>query len=402
MKVTYLVNRYPATSHTFITREIQALESAGIGVQRVSIRDGEVLSTDQQGLAEKAQTTVILRLRIFALVMSFLQAAVLHPRNMLRAVFATFQLTRNARSGPIRHAAYLIEAAALARLIQRNRSEHLHAHFGTNSASIALLCHLICGVPYSLTIHGPEEFDRPEKLSLGLKIRYAQFVVAVSQFGRSQLMRWSRIQDVSKIHVIRCGVDSKFLQAEETTAPDNHELLFVGRLCEQKGTSVLIDAAARLRERNIDFRLTMIGDGDRRRTLEDQIRRLGLEEHVVLAGALPNKEVHARLQASRALVLPSFAEGLPVVLMEALALCRPVITTYIAGIPELVVDAHSGWLVPASSAVALADAMAEALTATPSRLRELGSAGRQAVQRLHDAEQEGQRLGELIQQHASA
>ena len=275
-------------------------------------------------------------------------------------------------------------------------AQHVHAHFGSNAADIALLCHLLGGPPYSITIHGPEDFDAPRPLSLREKVHHAKFVVAVSEYTRSQLYRWCGLEDWRKIHVIYCGIDEDSLPPAIVPVPKQPRLVNVGRLAEQKGQLLLLEAAARLRSRGIDFELVIVGDGPKRAEVEQRINQFSLENQVRLTGYLGNKDVRAELQRARTLVLPSFAEGLPIVIMEALAQGRPVISTYIAGIPELVQPGINGWLVPAGAVESLVEAMAEALTADPADLERMGRTGAATVAEKHDASKQAKKLAELF------
>jgi glycosyltransferase involved in cell wall biosynthesis len=282
-------------------------------------------------------------------------------------------------------------------------AEHLHAHFGTNSAGVAALCRALGGPSFSFTVHGPEEFDKPEALSLTDKISAASLVVGVSEFGRSQLYRWTPLDQWPKVRVARCGVDEQFLdpRTEPSPVPRAPALVCVGRLCEQKGQALLVEAAARLAREGREFTLTLCGDGPMRGPLEAAVRAGGLEKHVLFTGSISGAEVRRRIEASRALVLPSFAEGLPVVIMEALALGRPVVSTYVAGIPELVEPGVSGWLAPAGSLDALVDAIRAVLDADPRHLSARGRAGRARVAERHDALREAARLVKLFRAAAT-
>jgi glycosyltransferase involved in cell wall biosynthesis len=233
-------------------------------------------------------------------------------------------------------------------------------------------------------MHGPEEFDSPRGWSLRDKIHLAQFVVAVSEFTRSQLLRWSNYQDWSKIHVVRLGVSPLFLEHGPAPIPDSNRFVNIGRVVEQKGHAILIQAVARLRDQGIPCQLTIVGDGNMRPEIERLIRHFQLEDSVRITGFLSNQDVRNQLLAARALVLPSFAEGLPVVMFEALALGRPVITTYIAGHPELIENGVNGWLVPAGAVDPLVHAMAQALAAEPATLELMGRAGAASVAERHN------------------
>src|SRR5690606_24532721 len=213
--------------------------------------------------------------------------------------------------------------------------------FGTNSATLALLCHQLGGPSYSFTSHGPEEYDHPVALGLPEKIKHAKFAIAITHFGRSQLMRWCHAQQWHTLHVVRCGVDRSWLLGTTPPNAGSTRLLNIGRLSEQKGQVLLVEAAAIL-ARDHEFELRLVGDGELRPVLERRIAELELQQRVKLLGWADSDLIRKELDACRAMVLPSFAEGLPVVIMEALARERPVVSTYVAGIPELV-DDGCGW-----------------------------------------------------------
>ena len=396
MRVAYLVNQYPRTSHSFIRREIHALEAQGVEVLRFSLRPpSEELATEADRL-ELERTRIVLDEGVAGLSRAVLETAVGNPLAFARAVALAFRLGLRSDRGLLRHAAYLAEACALARWLRQAGADHVHAHFGTNPAAVALLCREVGGPAFSFTVHGPEEFDKPEFLGLREKVRGAAFAVTISSFGRSQLCRWTRYEDWPKLKVVRCGVGEDLLRATPTAVPVAPRLVCVARLNEQKGHLLLVEAAARLAADGLKFELVLAGDGPLRGEIEGAIARHGLDGEVKLAGWMSGAQVREAVVASRALVLPSFAEGLPVVVMEALALGRPVVTTAIAGIPELVESGVTGWLVPAGSVDALAAAMRAALEAAPARLAEMGRAGAALVARQHDAAKEARKLAELF------
>jgi glycosyltransferase involved in cell wall biosynthesis len=401
-KVAYLVNQYPCVSHTFIRREIAALEALGVEVARLAIRPHTATLLDPADEAERVRTQTLLDLGVVGLLSAALRAAVRSPLRFAQALALALRLGRRSERGVAVHLIYLTEACALDRWLVTKGTQHLHAHFGTNPAAVALLCRVLGGPPYSFTVHGPEEFDTPRALALDEKVRQAAFVVAVSDFGRSQLYRWADPADWPRIHVVRCGVDAEFLGAPPGSPPGVPRLVCVGRLAEQKGQLLLVEAAARLRNRGLGFELVIVGDGPLRPAIEAIIARHDLRGCVRLTGSLDGAGVRREVRAARALVLPSFAEGLPVVIMEALALARPVISTYVAGIPELVCPGENGWLVPAGSVEALADAMASALAANPAELARLGRAGAARISERHDAAAEAGRLLALMFPQAAA
>jgi colanic acid/amylovoran biosynthesis glycosyltransferase len=398
LKLAYLVNRYPAVSHSFIRREILALEALGHEVLRFSLRAAPASLPDEADRSEAGKTRVVLAQGAVALIGATLALAFTRPGRFLTALETAVRMAGWGLTPKLRHLAYLVEACWIVRRLGDAR--HLHAHFGTNPAAVARLVHHLSGIPYSFTVHGPEEFDSPIGLALPAKIADAKAVVAISSFGRSQLMRWAPVGDWSKIAVVRCGVDAQFAEqglAEATPPPPvtAPALCCVARLSAQKGLPLLIEAAGLLRASGIDFHLTLVGDGEMRAQVERMIAGRDLGDAITITGFLSAADVRAHILASRAMVLPSFAEGLPVVLMEALALGVPVVTTAIAGIPELV-DSRCGWIVPAGSAEAIADAMAAALAADPTTLRTMGLVGRERVLAMHDATTNAAALAELF------
>ena len=386
MRLAYLCNLYPAVSHSFVRREIHGVVAAGHEVHRFSLRHPLSDLKDEADLREAAVTEAVLGQGFPRLFFAAAALLLLRPLKSRAAIAAAYRLSGPGLMSKARHAAYWLEAAWLTRRLGQLKVEHLHAHFGTNPTAVALIVNAFGGPPYSFTVHGPDEFDAPVALSLAQKIQGSSFVAAISNFGRSQLMRWSRPEDWEKIEVIRCGLDSEFLSERTQEVPTiSTEFVCVARLSAQKGLPLLISACDQLRSRGEKFSVTVIGDGELRESLETEIRRRKLEDHVVLAGICSAAEIRQHLKRCRAFVLPSFAEGLPVVLMESLALSRPVITTAIAGIPELV-DRECGWLTPAGSADALVQAMLKALRAPHEELTEKGSVGRARVRRMHNAE----------------
>jgi colanic acid/amylovoran biosynthesis glycosyltransferase len=398
MIVAYLVNQYPHVSHSFIRREIAGVEAAGLDVQRFAVRPaGEVV--DPADRVERDRTRSILAAGKGRIALAGIAAFVRNPVGWLRAFGAAWRLGA-AAGRRLRHLVYLAEACLLVRWLRECGAIHLHAHFGTNPAAVALLTRLLGGPPYSFTVHGPEEFDRPDALSLGEKIAGAVFVVAISSFGRSQLYRWARPDDWAKVRVVRCGVDAAFLGSNPIPIPSTPRLVCVGRLAEQKGQLLLVAAAAKLAAAGHEFELVLAGDGPMRPLIEAAVQEHDLADRVSITGWLSNDAVRAVMTASRVVVLPSFAEGLPVVLMEALALGRPVVTTHIAGIPELVHHGVSGWLVPAGDVDALVYALADALSATPDELADMGAAGAEVVRSRHDAQREAATLATLFRQSA--
>ncbi|MFZ1470412.1 MAG: glycosyltransferase family 4 protein, partial [Paracoccaceae bacterium] len=297
--------------------------------------------------------------------------------------------------GRLRHLIYWIEAAHLARRCHDLRLPHIHAHFGTNSATVAMLAAEIGGLGYSFTVHGPEEFDAPRAHSLHEKVARAAFTVAISSFGRSQLCRWADVADWSKLHVVHCGIEPWRFPAPAPLPQGPRRLVAIGRLAEQKGFPLLIEAMALAAPYIPDLHLTLIGEGPLRPLLESQITRAGLQSQITLTGWLDEAAVRDHLAHSHALILPSFAEGLPMVVMEAFAAARPVIASAIMGVPELA-SRETGWLVPAGDAAALAQAILDFAATPRDRLETMGAEARATVLARHDITAEAEKLAALL------
>ncbi len=396
MKIAYLVNKYPKVSHSFIRREISALEASGLPVARFSIRSCESELVDSKDKLEFEKTQVVLDVGIRGLLLSLLGFAFSKPISLLKGLRLALRISWGSDRGILHHIIYLAEACVLRRWLHDVEAMHLHAHFGTNSTTVAMLCNAIGGPSYSFTVHGPEEFDRAENIALTEKINRAKFVVAICSFGKSQLYRWCDYQQWQKIHVVHCGVDDEYFNQPETFILDVPNLVCVGRLCEQKGQILLLQAIKQLKSEGLPIEVTLVGDGPLRSQLEALICEYGLQAQVKITGWASGIQVQNYITNARALILPSFAEGLPVVLMEAFALHRPVISTYIAGIPELVESDVNGWLIPAGSIEALTAAMRKVLYMSPDRLTQMGSAGTMHVKGQHDVVQEAQKLATLF------
>lgn len=401
LKIAYLVNTYPRGSQTFVRREILALERLGWDIHRFAMRSDRAALVEPADMAEDARTEHVLELGAGRLVASALGWMARNPKGAARAFVMALRCGAQGAGGTpgtggrLRHMIYLVEAAHLARRCHDLRLPHLHAHFGTNSATVAMLSALMGGPGYSFTVHGPEEFDAPRALSLGTKADHALFSVAISGYGRSQLYRWTDAQTWPRLHVVHCGIEPWRFPDPAPMPQGGPHLVAIGRLSEQKGFALLIDAIAKAVPDLPDLRLTLVGDGPLRPQLEAAIARHDLARHVTLTGWLDEGRVRETLAQAQALIVPSFAEGLPVVIMEAMAAGRPVIATTIAGVPELVTP-DTGWLVPTGDAGALAQAIRH-MSATPlDRLVQMGQAARQRVFDRHDIDREAEKLTVLF------
>lgn len=401
MKLAYLTPQYPKVSHTFIRRELKALEALGHTVQPISIRPAEAATVvDAADEAEIGRTEVLLS-RPARLATSVLAEFVRRPLRSASVLMEAIRVGLASGSGFVRPIAYFVEACVLASLCREQGIEHVHVHFGTNGATVALLARRLGGAPFSVAIHGPDEWDAPERHLIREKIAEGAFTTVISSYARAQAKRWSATEHWPRLHEIHCTVDEAFF-AEASPIPDGDERVFVcvGRLTAQKGPLLLIDAMARLLEEGAPARLVLAGGGE----LEDEVRARiaahGIGDRVRVTGWIDERAVRRELAAAHCLVLPSFAEGLPVVIMEALALQRPVLSTYVAGIPELVRPGENGWLIPAGDVDAIVRALREIAKTPVDTLRRMGEAGAEVVRERHTVSAEAKKLSALLAESA--
>jgi colanic acid/amylovoran biosynthesis glycosyltransferase len=397
LEIAYFINQYPKVSHSFIRREIQALEALDFTVHRFALRSEPSELVDSADQSEFSKTRYVLSASPVEFVLGLSSCLIHNPNSFFHTLFKAFKSGLRSERGVLRHIIYFVEACLLTDWLKKTNTQHIHAHFGTNSTMVVMLAHLIGAPGYSFTVHGPEEFDKPEFIHLGEKILRSRFVVAISSYGRSQLFRWIPTEQWTKVNIVHCGLDAAFLTVKPEKIPNaSRQLVCVGRLCEQKGQLLLLDAFKQLLDEGVKCNLILAGDGPMRAEIESRIASYKLNNAVEITGWVSGDQVKTLLIKSRGMVLPSFAEGLPVVVMEALALRRPVITTYVAGIPELIQPGKNGWLVPPGDVISLKTAMRSLLEASAADLETMGQQGYDAVLSQHDINKETRTLAELF------
>jgi glycosyltransferase involved in cell wall biosynthesis len=395
-RFAWLAGEYPKVSHTFIGREIAALRAQGLDILTCTIRRtarSEVMP-DQE--AEDAATFALIetaRRHPLRLIAAHARLIARSPARYARSLALALRSGSPGIKARLYQIFYFAEAGLLAEHLRAEGVTHLHNHFSKASCSVAMLTSALSGIPYSFTMHGPDIFYEPQRWRIDEKIARAAFVACISDFCRSQAMLFSDPRHWHKLHIVHCGIDPALYARPDTHPPGAH-LVFTGRLADVKGVPVLLDATATLTDIP-GLRLTLIGDGPDRAALQARATALGLAGNVTFAGYQTSAAVAALLKTADALVLPSFAEGLPVVLMEAMATSLPVIATQIAGIPELVRDAENGRLVPPGNAPALAAAIRDILS-DAARARAMGQAGQARVAADHDSATEAARLRTLL------
>jgi glycosyltransferase involved in cell wall biosynthesis len=396
MKVAYLISIYPKVSHTFIRREIEALENAGIAVLRYAIRRASDRLIDERDRAELGRTRVLLDAGPIGLGFSALRALVMRPRRFVRALARAIRLARESPRGTAVNLVYLAEASALLWELRRSGAQHLHAHFSTNPASVALLCRDLGGPPFSFTIHSPDTNEIPFQTALSDKAAAASFVATISDRVREQVLPWLGEGERHKVHVVRTVFTVEDGTPTDAEVPDRAGFVCVARLSPEKGHLVLLQALERVVQAGVDARLELVGDGPLRADIERSVAGLGLGDRVRLRGNLDEAAVRACVLGARALVLASFQEGLPVVLLEAFAWGRPVIATAVGSVHELVENGRSGWIVPSGAPEALAAAMCAAAHAPRELLIEMARVGRQRVAACHAPREQASILARLF------
>lgn len=391
--IAYLTGMYPKVSHTFILREVAALRAQGAKVLPCSVRrppPQEVQGPEVE--AEFDRTFLVLEaarnpVRLIGAHLSLLGTG---PARWAAAARLAWKMCPPGSKAGLWQLFYLAEAGVLARYLQKNGAGHLHNHLGDAGGTVALLAATMAGIPFSYTAHGPDLFFAPSHWRLDEKTAQASFVACISHFCRSQLMLFSDPSHWHKLAIVRCGVEPERYGSKPRAAVGQH-VLFVGRLAAVKGVPLLLEAFARIRADHPNARLTLVGDGTERAALQAKATALGLEDVADFVGYCTQDEVAAHLDSADMLVLPSFAEGLPVVLMEGLASRIPVIATPVAGVSELVRDTETGLLVPPGDVEGLVKAL-DQLLSDPALCTRLGVAGRKVVEEQHDVAREAATL----------
>jgi colanic acid/amylovoran biosynthesis glycosyltransferase len=395
MKIAYFTNAYPKVSHTFIRREIQAMEKHGFEIVRASLRSSNDL-IDPDDIAEAKRTHYLLDGGWTTLIGGFALTFLHQPLTSLRVLWLSLRLGLRSDRSLATYVAYVLEAAKFGSICRSEAVTHIHAHFGTNSATVAMLAGMLTGLPYSYTAHRHDELDQFSALELEQKLKRAKFVVTISWYLRSQILWRLPFADWHKINVIHCGLAQDYIGAEIPPYPKSPQLLCLGRVSEEKAQHILVEAAARVRDKGLKFKLVLAGDGPTRKLAESEIAKYRLQDVVSITGWIDGASVKREIEAATVFVLPSFIEGLPVAIMEAMALGRPVLSTYIAGIPELVQNGKSGWLVPPGDVDALAEALELAVNVDRKELVAMGKEAQARVRLRHNLETEVPKLVRLI------
>lgn len=399
-RIAYLVSQYPAYSHTFILREVLQLRQFGVEIVVASInlpdRTFDKLTEIERKEAE--QTFYIKQQGMVKAVLALTKTLLSNPVGLLRGVKHAIKLGGGNIKRVLYHFFYLIEALLLGQWMQSQNVKHLHVHFATPAATVGLLVKTVFGYSFSFTVHGPDEFYDAPGYNLLEKIVAADFVFCISHYARSQVMKLSPVQAWSKFDICRLGVDpQRFTPAENSKANETCQVLCVGRLTPAKGQAILLESVAQLKQQGITVHLTLVGMGPDQQSLKSHAESLDIVSQVTFTGAVDQDNILAYYNTADMFVLPSFAEGLPVVLMEAMAMEIPCITTMITGVPELIDNGQNGILVPASDSESLTQAI-KRLAENQALRQQLGKAGRLKVLSDYDLYKNTRHLYEKLAQ----
>jgi colanic acid/amylovoran biosynthesis glycosyltransferase len=403
-RLAYLLSRYPAVSHSFLLNEIVQLRELGFDIEVASINPPDrALEALPPVEAEESRGTYYIkslpRMRVAAII---LRTLLTRPRVFFRGLTAALHLGGWDLLAKVFALFYFAEAILLGDWMVRRGYAHLHVHFSTAVATVGLLTSIAWEIPFSLSVHGPDEFHSISEFYLTQKVERAKFILCISDYCRSQLMRVASPMHWGKFEVVRLGVDPAVFapRRPEKKKGDGFDIVCVGRLVPAKGQLILVRAFADLLAQGYNARLKIVGDGVDRKQLESFVDSCGLTSAVEFKGALTHGDTRRVLDEADLFVLASFAEGLPVALMEAMAMEIPCVSTYVAGIPELIRDGVDGLLVPASSQEALTGAM-KSMIDNPLLRRELAAAGRRRVLAFYNLAENARALAAVFERNLS-
>ncbi len=402
--IAYMMSRFPKITETFILTEMIAVEAEGIDVEVYPLlrEDTSVIHAEAQPYVDRAHFEPFMSFGIFKANMA---AILRQPLAYLSTFFGAVWGVRSSRNFVIGTLGIFPKAVKMALDMQRDDVTHIHAHFANHPAMAAMIIHRLTGIPYSFTGHGSDL--HVDQTYLSEKLHRAAFAVTISRYNVDFMCEhageWAR----HKIKMIHCGIDTAMFQpapSQDTAQP--FTILMVAALREVKGHSVLMAACEHLKEKGLDFRCHLIGDGELRKDIQTYIDARGLTGQVSLLGPQPRDVVATAMKEADVIVLPSIMgsrgdrEGIPVVLMEAMATGKPVVSTQQSGIPELVEDGVSGFLCPAGDAEALAEALIT--LAEDAELRNtMGKAGRSYVEQHFNIRETSRQMAQVLKEAAA-
>ncbi len=359
--IAYLVSRYPTLSMTFVLNEVLELWALGFRIETASInppdRPPEKLTAEER--QEAARTYCVKCHGVQGAAAAHAKTLVLNLAGYWRGIALAFTLAGLDLPRLFLNLMYFTEALMVGQWMRRNGQKHLHVHLASQAASVGLFVRRVFHFGYSLTVHGPDEFLDTEGQYLSQKIAAADFLVCISSYTCSQLMNLSPYEQWKKFIVVRLGVDPVlFSPLPAKPDSDSLEILCVARLTPAKGQHILLDAMERLTTDGRQVRLHIVGGGPDEPSLREHAARLTKPDCVVFEGAVNQDRIRNLYALADVFCLPSFAEGLPVVLMEEMSMSIPCVSTNIMGIPELIRNQVDGFLVVPGDCAALSEALA--------------------------------------------
>jgi colanic acid/amylovoran biosynthesis glycosyltransferase len=399
LSLAYLIGHYPGVSLTFILREVTLLREMGVQIRTASINAAE---PSQDGFTdaekrEQQQTFYVKARGVLRIALDHAACFVHRPGRYLRGLAFAAKMGGLEPRTFVYHLLYFAEAIVVGQWMLRNGLHHVHVHFANNTSTVALIASKVFPIQYSITVHGPNEFYGVELYRLREKIEGAAFLCCIGHFCRSQLMRICQPDQWGKFQIAPLGVDPQAFQPRAFPEAATKNLLCVGRLVPEKGQAILLEALRLLLQHGHRIHLHLAGDGPSRRSLENLAKSLGVTMAVTFHGSMNQVRLRDLFRIADVFVLPSFAEGIPVALMEAMAMEIPCVSTFVAGIPELIESGTDGILVPPSDSGLLADAIAKLITDAKFRLR-LARAGRLKVLKRYNLRPNVEALASIFEQ----
>lgn len=400
MRIAYFTSIYPRATDTFIQREVAGLRQRGHDVFTISTnKPGKehLIGPEVQKIFD--ETAYLLPFNPFLLAWLNIQGLLFNTKRYLHAWKIALKSARPGIKGFLYQLFYFQESLLLVHQLKQHKIEHVHNHFGDSSGTITMLASLQSGVGYSITIHGPHIFFEPLVWALDLKLKYSKFIACISHYCKSQVMLFSDAEDWHKLKIVHCGIDFNHYQTVQTTKPTSNDqpvkLIYVGRLAPEKGVGVMINSLIQLKKEGINFELTLIGDGPERFALEQLVSSRGLQQNILFHGYANQDVVREKLLESDIFILPSFAEGVPVSFMEAMASGIPVVGTNVGGVSELIEHGVTGLIVSPADEDSLKNAISRYITEPELRLH-ISQAAREYVEREFNLDKELSKLSNHI------
>lgn len=343
--LAYLTSEYPARSHTFIRREIYELRKRGLKIDVVAIRRPQKATLlCEQDWIDYDDTWPILPISFKKLIKSHIYSLIKTPKKYLSTFIASLGHRLPGLKNLIWSIFHFAEAIIVATELRKRGTKHIHVHFANASSTIGYLVSVFCNITFSMTLHGASDFGYPSVCLLGKKIPLCRFALCVSFFGLAQAYRTVENSHWSKLSIYRCGVELNDIRLVKRTKSKNKKIVNVGRLSSEKGQIGLLKAFLYVKQKLNNAELILVGDGPDREKICEFIEYYRIGDSVTLTGAVPEKDVFDIIGKADIFALSSLMEGIPLVLMESMALSVPVVAPRVAGIPELVDDKVNGLL----------------------------------------------------------